>query len=283
MATTLEAADRMIAAAAEADIVLLPAHNVRFLPPFVAGAGRRCARVRSAPSPACAPRSAIAVRSTGRRRRRGSASAAQSGGGALIDLGVHVADLLRFVLGDEVESVACTLHHDGRVDDDAQILARFRGGPIGTVHASWIARPGPDHVLTVFGTEGTLHLDVAHTADPLRGGRFAAGAGARCPRSCRTRTPSSCTRSPGRRRRSPPRTDAPRWPSWWPRTGPRRTDASWTSRERAPRRLRQRGHHSRGTRLPGRVRGALGAGRRRARRPRGAGDGDRPGRAGAGA
>jgi myo-inositol 2-dehydrogenase/D-chiro-inositol 1-dehydrogenase len=39
----------------------------------------------------------------------------------------------------------------------------MRGGAIGSVHASWSAQPGPDHQLTVVGTEGTLHLD-ARTA-----------------------------------------------------------------------------------------------------------------------
>ena len=28
-----------------------------------------------------------------------------------------------------------------------------------STHASWSARPGPDHQLTVIGTDGTLHLD----------------------------------------------------------------------------------------------------------------------------
>jgi predicted dehydrogenase len=158
MATTLDAADRMIAAADRAGVVLLPAHNVRFAAPFVAAAG--------------AVASGSIGEVTGVRAAFGHAgpqhwapgstwfrSAAQAGGGALIDLGVHVADLLRAVLGDEFESVAATTHDDGEVDDDAHVLARFASGAAGTFHASWIARPGPDHQLTVFGTEGTLHLD----------------------------------------------------------------------------------------------------------------------------
>ena len=47
----------------------------------------------------------------------------------------------------------------GDVETDAQLLVRMRAGAIGSIHASWSARPGPDHQLTVVGTEGTLHLD----------------------------------------------------------------------------------------------------------------------------
>ncbi len=158
MATSLDAADRMIAAADRAGVVLMPAHNVRFVPPFVAAAE--------------AVRRGDIGEVTGVRAAFGHAGpqnwapdatwfrdADQAGGGALIDLGVHVADLLRSVLGDEFSAVAATLHRDGAVDDDAHVLARFAHGASGSFHASWLSRPGPDHQLTVVGTDGTLHLD----------------------------------------------------------------------------------------------------------------------------
>ena len=47
----------------------------------------------------------------------------------------------------------------GDVEADAQLLARLRSGAIGTIHASWSSPSGPDHQLTVIGSEGTLHLD----------------------------------------------------------------------------------------------------------------------------
>ena len=36
---------------------------------------------------------------------------------------------------------------------------RLDSGAIGTIHASWSSPSGPDHQLTVIGTEATLHLD----------------------------------------------------------------------------------------------------------------------------
>ena len=38
-------------------------------------------------------------------------------------------------------------------------MLRLDSGAIGTAHASWSSRPGPDHQLTVVGAKGTLHLD----------------------------------------------------------------------------------------------------------------------------
>lgn len=45
------------------------------------------------------------------------------------------------------------------METDAQLLVSLSNGAVGTVHASWASRPGPDHQLTIIGTEGTLHLD----------------------------------------------------------------------------------------------------------------------------
>ena len=78
----------------------------------------------------------------------------------MIDLGVHAVDLVRAVTGDDVTHVSAVLNGQaGDVETDAQLLVRMRAGAIGSIHASWSARPGPDHQLTVVGTEGTLHLD----------------------------------------------------------------------------------------------------------------------------
>jgi len=163
MATTLAAADRMITAAATAGVVLMPAHNVRFAPPFVAAAA---AVARGDIGEVTGVRAAFGH--GGPQQWAPEATwfrdPAQAGGGALLDLGVHVADLLRAVVHDDAIAVSALVHHDGVIDDDAQVMLRFAGGAIGTFHASWIAPSGPDHQLTVIGTEGTLHLD---TRTPL--------------------------------------------------------------------------------------------------------------------
>lgn len=161
MACTVEEADAMIAAADGAGIVLMPAHNVRFAQPFwaarlavAAGLVGRVVGVRSA------------FGHGGPQRWAPQATwffePEESGGGALIDLGIHAADALRSVLGDDVTEVGAMIAGEpGRNELAGQLVLRFAGGAVGSLHASWSARPGPDHQLTIFGTDGTLHLDAS--------------------------------------------------------------------------------------------------------------------------
>ncbi|MEY2461168.1 MAG: hypothetical protein QOG30_2998 [Acidimicrobiaceae bacterium] len=163
LARTTAEADAMIAAADEHAVVLVPFQNTRFMAPFVAAhdavaAGRvgdvtgvRAAFGHGGPQ-AWAPNATWFFDKD------------VAGGGCLIDLGVHVIDLVRYVTSDDVVEVGALLNGaaDG-VEADAQLVVRLRRGAIGTVHASWSSRSGPDHQLTVVGTEGTLHLD-SHTA-----------------------------------------------------------------------------------------------------------------------
>lgn len=159
MACTTADADAMIDAAAEHDVLLVPFQNSRFAAPFVAA--RECV--------AAGRIGAI----TGFRAAHGHAGpqdwnaraewffdAAWAGGGCLMDLGVHVIDLVRFVTGDDIVAVSALCNgRRGDVETDAQLLARLRGGAIGAIQASWSSSSGPDHQLTVIGTDATLHLD----------------------------------------------------------------------------------------------------------------------------
>jgi UDP-N-acetylglucosamine 3-dehydrogenase len=159
MACTTEDADTMIAAAGAHSVVLVPFQNTRFVPPFVAAqqfvasgrlgeiTGFRAAFGHGGPQ-TWAPDATWFF------------DARQSGGGCLMDLGVHVIDLVRSVTGDDITAVSAMVNgRDGGVEADAQLLAHLRGGAIGTIHASWSSPAGPDHQLTVIGSEGTLHLD----------------------------------------------------------------------------------------------------------------------------
>ena len=159
MTCTTDHADEMIEAAGTNQVWLVPFHNTRFVAPFVAAqrfvadgrlgdvTGFRTAFGHAGPQE-WAPRAEWFFDS------------ARSGGGCLIDLGVHVIDLLRAVTGDDITAVSAILNGcRGDVEADAQLLARVRGGAIGTIHASWSSQAGADHQLTVIGSAGTLHLD----------------------------------------------------------------------------------------------------------------------------
>jgi predicted dehydrogenase len=159
MAVSVADCDRMITTATANERLLAVAHNVRGLPPFVAMAravrGGRIGEV-------------VAVRAafghSGPERWAPDAAwffeRSLSGGGALVDLGVHVADLVRAVTGLEVRAVDAMLAgRRGDVEESASVLLQLHNGATGVLQASWAAVPGPDHQLTVFGRDATVHLD----------------------------------------------------------------------------------------------------------------------------
>jgi 1,5-anhydro-D-fructose reductase (1,5-anhydro-D-mannitol-forming) len=82
-----------------------------------------------------------------------------AGGGVILDITVHDADTLRFVLGDEVEAVTAMTASQGMARDglaDAVMgVMRFRGGTLAQFHDAFTVR----HAGTGFeilGTEGSL-------------------------------------------------------------------------------------------------------------------------------
>ncbi len=82
----------------------------------------------------------------------------KSGGGAMIDVGVHILDLIRWLTGKQVSQVCAnirTVEKDVPVDDNGSVLLRFEDGAIGHFEASWTTRPY--EVLTyIYGQNGKL-------------------------------------------------------------------------------------------------------------------------------
>jgi 1,5-anhydro-D-fructose reductase (1,5-anhydro-D-mannitol-forming) len=86
-------------------------------------------------------------------------ASAEAGGGVVLDIGVHDADVLRYLLDDEVIDVsAATGHSDmfpGALEDYAVTTMRFRSGAIATSTVSFCT-PGSIGALEIMGTEGTI-------------------------------------------------------------------------------------------------------------------------------
>ncbi len=82
--------------------------------------------------------------------------------GSMGDLGVHKADLLRFLLGEEIVEAAAMVGHlykpMGDVDDNAVCVLRTQSGAIGSLTASWTHNPGEDNATTLYGSKGILRL-----------------------------------------------------------------------------------------------------------------------------
>jgi len=86
----------------------------------------------------------------------------QSGGGALVDVGAHIVDLLRWLSGKRVKRICCqakTLQKRVRVEDNASALLEFSDGTFGSFEVSWTTRPY--EVTTQFyGERGQLRTTV---------------------------------------------------------------------------------------------------------------------------
>ncbi|HIC88389.1 MAG TPA: Gfo/Idh/MocA family oxidoreductase [Anaerolineae bacterium] len=95
---------------------------------------------------------------------------ARGGGGAIMDVGVHCIDTLRFILG-EVEAVTAlvdTLVYDYAVEDTATLLLRFQNGAQGVVSVAFTV-PEVDvdtlNFLELCGTGGRIWTSPLHSKD----------------------------------------------------------------------------------------------------------------------
>ena len=82
--------------------------------------------------------------------------------GAMGDLGVHKADLIRYLIG-EVEEVGAFVQtsakEDASVDDNAVCILKMKSGIIGTLTASWSYVSGNDNSTVIYCEKGILQLE----------------------------------------------------------------------------------------------------------------------------
>jgi predicted dehydrogenase len=165
MALTLAEADRMIAASRTHRRVLMVEQTLRFEPAHeVAYALLR----RGAIGPITQVRGRLGHAGPEYWSRTSSwfTQSARAGGGALMDVGIHILDLLRWLSGKEVARICCqvnTLRKRTRVEDNASALLEWTDGALGSFEVSWTTRP---YAVTTewYGARGTLRtrLGAAH-------------------------------------------------------------------------------------------------------------------------
>jgi len=111
-----------------------------------------------------------------------------SGGGAMIDHVVHVADLMRRLLGEDPASVQAQTGSNiyGQTwDDTAMVTVSFPSGVFATIDSSW-SKPASYRTwgnvkLTVVGEKGVIETDLftqgldLYTLDPARHGSLGTG------------------------------------------------------------------------------------------------------------
>jgi predicted dehydrogenase len=90
----------------------------------------------------------------------------EAGGGALLDMGCHSIECLRWLLGKppvaRVSGDLATLRHQERtrLDDTAILQLELADGTRLVSESSWSLQGGMESTLEVHGTEGTLHVDL---------------------------------------------------------------------------------------------------------------------------
>ncbi|WP_121640367.1 Gfo/Idh/MocA family protein [Virgibacillus sp. Bac330] len=83
--------------------------------------------------------------------------------GAMGDLGVHKADLLRYLLGEEFTEVSAMVETNAKenatVDDNAVCILKSASGVIGTLTASWAYNATEDNSTVIYGKKAVLRIE----------------------------------------------------------------------------------------------------------------------------
>ncbi|AMR06221.1 dehydrogenase (plasmid) [Bacillus thuringiensis] len=83
--------------------------------------------------------------------------------GAMGDLGVHKADLIRYILNEEITEVGAFVETSAKtfsnVDDCAVCILKSESGIIGTLAASWSYVSKEDNSTIIYGEKATLRLE----------------------------------------------------------------------------------------------------------------------------
>ena len=83
-----------------------------------------------------------------------------AGGGAMFDLGCHIVDVMRWLLGKPKSVVAQMNSISGNypIDENAAVVVEFESGALGVLECAWVQRLGP-RPLEIYGTEGYVGRD----------------------------------------------------------------------------------------------------------------------------
>jgi len=172
MATSLAACDRIVAAAAQAQVPFMAAQPSRFMPAFALARTLIAEGRIGRPLHARAPM----IKAWTRDKRRPWHLDPARGGGMWMTNGIHMVDRLCFLLGALPVSVAATIGtrlHDGMAVDDLGVaLFRFPDGRSGVAEAIGYADAAPDHDCVVLGTRGSLRCHHAEGVSLGQGERW---------------------------------------------------------------------------------------------------------------
>ena len=160
LARTLAEADEMIAACANAGILLMYAEELCFAPKYV--------RAKELVDEGALGRVFMVQQGE---QHFGPHSdwfwdVERSGGGVLMDMGCHAVEFARWMYdkpaAETVTAELGTFVHSDKTqgEDHAVATVRFEGNRIGLIETSWAKRGGMDDRAEILGTEGVTYVDL---------------------------------------------------------------------------------------------------------------------------
>jgi predicted dehydrogenase len=92
--------------------------------------------------------------------RRWNSDKTASGGGVLIDNGTHSVDIIRYFLGavEEVLAVESGSTQDLAVDENVKMFVKTKNGVTASVDLTWGINKELPYFISIYGTNGTLHI-----------------------------------------------------------------------------------------------------------------------------
>jgi myo-inositol 2-dehydrogenase / D-chiro-inositol 1-dehydrogenase len=165
MATTVEAARAVRAAAEESGRVFQVGHNRRFAPVYV--------MLKRLLAEGSAPHSAHAKMNRGELINPQWVANPELTGGFLYETTIHMFDMLRFLFGEVAQLVAFGSTHEYAEVDDFSVLLKFAGGMHATLcssaDASWLFPFERIEVFSHHGTIATREMESLVASDALDG------------------------------------------------------------------------------------------------------------------
>jgi predicted dehydrogenase len=166
MALSLAECDRMIAACAQAGVMLGYAEELCFAPKYT--------RLKALVDEGALGRIHLVKQSEKHDGPHASwfYNTVRSGGGVTMDMGCHAVEFFRWMLGQGgmkaritgVYAQMSTYIHGDKTngDDEALLVLDFESGAVGLAEESWTKPGGMDDRAEVFGSEGQAYADLLH-------------------------------------------------------------------------------------------------------------------------
>jgi predicted dehydrogenase len=176
MAMTLDEADAVVAAAARSGKHYLPGDQFRRFTPANVQIKRWVeeGRIGDVLAAHCLFRAGLPQAWPGATEPGWFADPTRAPGGAFIDHAIYHVDVLRWLLGAEVNAVTAVTanvrHHAIPVEDWGHAVLSFRNGKVGTIEDTWTSGPGtPKEAIEVVGSKGSITWDTASNRIWLNG------------------------------------------------------------------------------------------------------------------